>query len=302
MLTFNKKIMDIDKILKSRRMSMALIGLNKIKFEELVVDFTKVLMEERNKCKRKRKIGGGRNGNIKDPEKKLFFILFYMKNYPTFDVAAFLFGSSKTSTCDWVKDILPILEKVLKRKLVLPKRQIRTPEEFFQLFPGVQEVMLDGVERPTIRSRKPETQNKHYSGKKKRHTRKNLVLTDKRKILLLTPTKNGKVHDKKMSDKNILASRIPEAVSLLADTGFQGIQKQHENTLILKKKPRGGELTEDDKSFNRLISSVRISVEHAIGGMERFAVARELFRNKKGIDDTFMLLSAGLWNLHIQKT
>ena len=190
-----------------------------------------------------------------------------MKNYPTFDVAAFLFGSSKTSTCDWVKDILPILEKVLKRKLVLPKRQIRTPEEFFQLFPGVKEVMLDGVERPTVRSRKNKTQNKHYSGKKKRHTRKNLVLVNnKKKILLITPTKHGKVHDKKMSDKNILASRIPEEISLLVDTGFQGIQKQHENTFILKKKPRGADnfLTEVEKDWNKLISSTRITVEHAI--------------------------------------
>jgi hypothetical protein len=301
MLTFNKKIMDISKILSNHRMSMALIGLSKAKFEGLLEVFTKIVIEDKNKQKRKRKIGGGRNGNIKNPKQKLFFILFYMKNYPTFDVAAFLFASSKTSTCDWVIDILPILEKALKIKLVLPKRQISTPEEFFRLFPGVREVMLDGVERPTIRSRKPKTQNKHYSGKKKRHTRKNLVLTDKRKILLLTPTKHGKVHDKKMSDKNMLASRIPEEIALLVDTGFQGIQKQHKNTLIPKKKPKGGFLTEVEKEMNRLISSTRISVEHAIGGMKRFRVASELFRNKKGIDDTFMLLSSGLWNLHIQK-
>jgi hypothetical protein len=301
MLIFNKNIMDINKILSNHRMSMALIGLSKLKFEELLEVFTKILIEEKKKQKRKRKIGGGRNGNIKSATQKLFFILFYMKNYPTFDVAAFLFASSKTSTCDWVIDILPLLEKTLKRKLVLPKRQINTPEQFFEMFPGVKEVLLDGVERPTIRSKKNKTQSKHYSGKKKRHTRKNIVLTNKKEILILSPTKHGRVHDKKMSDKNMLASRIPEDVSLIVDTGFQGIQKQHYNTLIPKKKPRGSFLTQAEKEMNRLISSTRIVVEHAIGGMKRFGVAKDIFRNKNGLDDTFMLLSAGLWNLHIQK-
>ena len=293
--------MDIEKILSNRRMSMALVGLTKDKFYELLLTFEKILFENLNNKRRKRVVGGGRKGNIKEAKQKLFFILFYMKNYPTFDVCAFLFGSSKTSTCDWMHDILPILEKALGRKLSLPKRQLRTPEEFFALFPGVKEVMLDGVERPTIRSKKNKTQSKHYSGKKKRHTRKNLILTDsKKKILLVTPSKHGRVHDKKMSDKNALASKIPEEVSLLTDTGFQGIQKQHLNTLIPKKRPRGGILTDTEKAWNSLISSTRIVVEHAIGGMKRFKCISQIFRNKNGIDDTFVNIAAGLWNFHLQ--
>jgi hypothetical protein len=141
-------------------MSRALIGLSKVKFEELLVTFTQILTDERNTHKRKRKIGGGRNGNIKSAEQKLFFILFYMKNYPTYDVCAFLFASSKTSTCDWVHDILPILKKTLKRELSLPKRQIRTPEEFFTLFPEAKEVMIDGLERPTVRSKNNKNSSK----------------------------------------------------------------------------------------------------------------------------------------------
>src|SRR3989344_1798818 len=83
-----------------------------------------------------------------------------------------------------------LMEKTLGRKLVLPKRRINSVEEFFNLFPEVKEVMLDGVERPTVRSKKAKQQNKHYSGKKKRHTRKNLVLVNgKKNILLVTPTK-----------------------------------------------------------------------------------------------------------------
>jgi hypothetical protein len=294
--------MDINKVLSNKRLTKAVLGVRKETFDKLLVVFTQILIEEAsNNKKRKRKYGGGSNGNIKDPRKKLFFILWYLKVYPTFDVAAYVFASSKSRTQHWAHKILPILEKTLGRKLVLPKRRISSVEEFFKLFPETREVMLDGVERPTVRSRKGKTQNKHYSGKKKRHMRKNLVLVNgKRKILLLSPTKHGKVHDKKMSDKNILASRIPEEVALLVDTGFQGIQKQHKNTFIPKKKPKGGFLTQAEKEWNRLVSSVRIVVEHAIGGMKRFGAASAIFRNKKGIDDTFMNVCAGLWNLELE--
>ena len=302
MFSFN--LMDINKVLNNKRLIKAVLGVSNESFEKLLVIFAQVLKEEAELTKgRKRAYGGGSNGNIKDPRKKLFFILWYLKVYPTFDVAAYVFASSKSRTQAWAHKILPILEKTLKRKLVLPKRRINSVEEFFQMFPQDKEVMLDGVERPTMRSQKSKTQRKHYSGKKKRHTRKNLVMVNsKKKILLITPTKHGKVHDKKLSDKNMLASHIPKEVSLLVDTGFQGLQKIHENTFIPKKKPRGGLLTDDEKAWNRLISSVRIVVEHAIGGMKRFGATSHVFRNKNGLDDLFMVVCAGLWNLELERT
>jgi hypothetical protein len=294
-------LMDIDKVLNNKRLVRAVLGIKKKTFEELLVVFRRILREEAEKKDRKRAYGGGSNGNIKEPRKKLFFILWYLKVYPTFDVAAYVFGSSKSRTQVWAHKILPILEKTLGRKLVLPKRRIGSVEEFLALFPETKEVMLDGMERPTVRSQKKKSQNKHYSGKKKRHTRKNLILTNsKKKILLITPTKHGKVHDKKMSDKNLIAFRIPKEVSLLVDTGFQGIQKQHENTLIPKKKPRGGFLTETEKAWNSLISSTRMKVEHAIGGIKRFNAISHIFRNKKGLDDQFVNVCSGLWNLELQ--
>ena len=294
-------IMDIDKVLNNKRLIKAVLGVKKESFERLLVTFIQILREEAEKKGRKRAYGGGSNGNIKDPRKKLFFILWYLKVYPTFYVSAYVFASSKSRTHEWAHKILPILEKTLGRRLVLPKRRISSVEEFFTLFPEAKEVMLDGMERPTVRSQKKKQQNKHYSGEKKRHTRKNLVLiNDKKKILLITPTKHGRVHDKKMADKNMIASRLPEAVSLLVDSGFQGIQKQHHNTLMPKKKPRGDSLTEAEKAWNSLISSTRMKVEHAIGGIKRFNAISSIFRNKKGLDDQLVHICSGLWNLELE--
>ena len=158
---FNQKNMDIEKALNNPRLIKALIGMSKEEFLNLLPTFTQILIEEAESKKRKRKIGGGRKGNIKKPEQKLFYILFYLKAYPTFDVAAFIFGSSKTRTNQWTLNILPILEKTLKRKIVLPKKQLKSIDEFFNLFPGVKEVMIDGVERPIQRPKKNKKQKKY---------------------------------------------------------------------------------------------------------------------------------------------
>lgn len=290
-----KNIMNFKKILENSRMLKALTGLNKKEFLELLPTFIQIVEETANEKNRKRKYGGGRKGKIKDPRQKLFYILFYIKAYPTFDVAAFIFGSNKTSTNQWTLKILPLLEKTLKRKIVLPKRQLRSIDEFFRSFPGVREVMLDGVERPIQRPKKDKNQKKNYSGKKKRHTRKNTVIVDKNKrILYLSPSKAGKTHDKRMIDKENILSNIPSDISILADTGYLGIDKLHPNTLIPKKKPRGGFLTKEDKEMNKLISSVRIVVENAIGGMKRYRCVSDTYRNKKGIDDKFVNVCAGL--------
>lgn len=295
-------IMDINKVLNNKRRSMALIGMNKEKFQELLESFTKVLIESLNSKDRKRIVGGGRKGNIKEPIQKLFFILFYLKNYPTFDVAAYVFASSKTQTNKWVLNILPVLEKTLKRKLVLPERQIRSIEEFYTLFPDVKEVMIDGLERPVERSKKDKNQRGNYSGKKKRHTRKNVIVTDsKKRILINIKSKKGKTHDKKMLDKSMILNHIPNSVSIVADTGFQGIQHIHENTLISKKNLKSKPLTEEDKKMNRLISSTRIVVEHAIAGIKRFRIVSQVFRNKGGIDDKIFNICAGLWNYHLKQ-
>ena len=293
--------MDIDKVLNNRRLARALLGVNKEEFFALLPQFEAVLRRYRESKKRERAVGGGSKGNIKEARQKLFFILFYLKTYPTFDVAAFAFASSKSRTCEWAHAIIPLLEKTLKRKAVLPKRQLRTPEEFFAAFPGVREVLIDGVERPCIRSTKNKVQQKHYSGKKKRHVRKNVIVADeKKRILILTPSKHGRVHDKKLEGKALLDVRIPQGVAILADTGFQGLHHLHPNTLVPKKKPRGGFLTDAEKAMNRLISSARIGVEHAIGGMKRFRAVSEVYRNKNGFDDQLAVAAAGLWNLHMQ--
>ncbi|WP_440865552.1 hypothetical protein [Symbiopectobacterium purcellii] len=53
--------------------------------------------------------------------------------------------------------------------------------------------------------------------------------------------------------------------------------------------------------LNKIISGIRITVEHAIAGIKRLGCMTQILRNRRPfIDDTFLLLSAGLWNFHLR--
>ena len=51
--------------------------------------------------------------------------------------------------------------------------------------------------------------------------------------------------------------------------GFQGFFLPGSTIFPPKKTPRGKELTPPEKETNRQISSIRIRIEHAIGGVKR---------------------------------
>jgi hypothetical protein len=285
----------------------SLTGLNVEKFKDIVPVFEIVLLEDsKQKIKsdknRVRAEGGGKKHTLKSIEAQLFYILFYLKVYPTFDVAGFIFDVNRSQSCRWMHKLLPLLEKALDRKFVLPKRQIDSMDEFIKLFPDVQDVFADATERAVQRPVNSKKQRRLYSGKKKRHTRKNTVLSDeKKRVLVLTKTTRGSMHDKKQFDKSGLGNVIPKTVTLWTDTGYQGLNNNYDLTHVQpKKRTKGKPLTQEEKEENRIISSIRVVNEHAIGGIKRMKAATDIYRNKiANTDDRFMLVSAGIWNLLI---
>lgn len=296
--------MNIKRIHTNNRLCKALTGLTIEEFTNLLPQFGADYEEylHNQKTNRQRKIGAGRESYIESIEEKLFYILFYMKVYPTFDMASFLVGFSRTQACIWQQKLLVVLEMSLGRKLVLPERKIHSMEELLKKFPEIKEVFADGVERRRQRPTGKKKQNKTYSGKKKAHTRKNIVLTSGAKeILVLTKTKSGRRHDKRLADKESLFESMPPNWTVFADTGFIGIDKVHPKSYLPKKRPPKGILTTEEKEMNKLISSIRVVVEHAIGGIKRYGSVAGIYRNRKvNMDDTFILLAAGLWNYHLK--
>ncbi|WP_223807634.1 transposase family protein [Pseudanabaena sp. UWO311] len=142
---------------------------------------------------------------------------------------------------------------------------------------------------------------KSITQEKKRHTRKHTTgSTRKKRIILLSKAKAGKVHDKKQLDENDWVSNIPDAVVIEGDLGYQGLQKEFINVRLPHKKPKGQELTEAQKQENREFSSQRVKCEHAHAGMKRYNSVTAVYRNRiPDFDDRLMLNAAGLWNFYL---
>src|SRR5438552_504263 len=63
--------------------------------------------------------------------------------------------------------------------------------------------------------------------------------------------------------------------------GFKGMSLRSSKLGRRKKKPRGGELPAEEKRLNRMLSRMRVRVEHALAGVKRSRIVKDVFRNKQ---------------------
>lgn len=157
----------------------------------------------------------------------------------------------------------------------------------------------DATERPIQRPKDRDAQRACYSGKKKQHTVKNNVLiTTDSKVLLLTPSYEGRIHDKRIADRTVYS--LLEGSCLYQDSGFQGFSVAGVKMIQPMKKPKSRDLTDQEKAKNCEISSIRIRIEHAISGIKRYRIVKDKLRtSKKGFADLVMETCCGLHNFRL---
>jgi len=188
---------------------------------------------------RHRQAGGGAKGELAGWEAKLLFILVYQKTHPLQTMQALHFGLSQPQANSWVHRLLPVLQRALQRLGMKPERDASgVATSPLALEGGSLEMAIDGTERRRQRPQDPTQQREHYSGKKKTHTDKNLLLVNETtgKVIYLGPTVAGKTHDKKAADE--AAILYPVNATLDKDTGFQGYEPAGVHTRQPKKNPK----------------------------------------------------------------
>lgn len=133
---------------------------------------------------------------------------------------------------------------------------------------------------------------------KKTHSDKNVVIANAKttRIGYLSPTYPGKVHDKKIAEKENIS--YPRNSSLVKDTGFQGYEPPKVKTHQPKKKPRKGELTKSEKRSNKRISKVRVGVEHALAGTKRSRIVKDVLRVNERLK-TYKFEQSPAYSYHI---
>jgi hypothetical protein len=124
----------------------------------------------------------------------------------------------------------------------------------------------------------------------------NLIIDlDERLVRYLSRTFAGRVHDKRICDEEDYT--LPPGCVLCKDTGFHGFEPAQVCTYQPKKKPRGHELSPDDKAENKKIASIRILVEHVIAGVKRCRIVHEILRTTTAhFEDLVMEIACGLHN------
>lgn len=237
-----------------------------------------------------------KNSSLPTMEDKLLFILNYLKTHPLQESHAQSFGMQQSQANQWIQFLLPLVNQALSDCGALPARK---PEDFNLDEDEAGLFFHDGTERPINRPQDPEEQERYYSGKQKRHTLKNDVVIDELcKIRFLSKTVEGKKNDKRLADES--GYQLPNDSVLAQDAGFQGFHLEGVRILQPTKKPRGGELSYADKVRNRLISGIRVRVEHAIGGVKRYRIVKEKLRNwKPGFRDLVFETCCGLHNFRL---
>ena len=129
----------------------------------------------------------------------------------------------------------------------------------------------------------------------------------------------GAKADKKLSDETKTVERLPDGCHGKADKGYQGLAKRVTLVTLVNpetgerhqmprlsletpvKKPRGGELTEDQVEFNHLLNSIRVRIEHCIGWVKNWKIIGTRFRCAHQIYTLVMQVVGGLVNWQTQR-
>lgn len=150
-------------------------------------------------------------------------------------------------------------------------------------------VIIDVTEQPIERPVKG--QKSYYSGKKKKHTIKVQILASAIGKILSVDCARGKQHDFSMFKESDVI--IHSDTELLADSGYQGVNKYHENSVIPIRKKKGKLLTAEAKAHNKALSKRRILIENINRLCKIFRAVKDVYRGKhKNYGLTWRLVAA----------
>jgi len=256
---------------------------------------------------------------------RVMLVLTYMRLHIPQETVALLFGATQPDVSRELRRLLPLIVQVLPVpevwNIMDEAAEPLTEEEVLELVQLADgRALVDATEQEVYRPQDNETRKRYYSGKQKAFTLKTEFVTDgEHHVVAISEAVPGAQHDKKLSDEVKTLERLPEGCEVDADKGYQGLDKQvtvvgvcnpqtgeeHQvprlqvNTPF--KKPKGGELTDEQKAFNRQLAAVRVRVEHCIGWVKNWAIIATRFRCAHSIYTLIIQVVCGLVNWQTQR-
>jgi hypothetical protein len=218
---------------------------------------------------------------------RVLVTLEYWREYRTYFHIATSWGVSESTICrivHWVEATL-----MRSKRFHLPGKKA-----LMRGFGRPEVVVMDVTETPIERPKR--RQRRFYSGKKKHHTLKcQLILERETGEIICTFFGTGRQHDFKVFQASGIHFH-PNTKSL-QDKGYQGIQKLHHQSELPIKKPKGGQLTREDKAYNRSLARERIGIEHVNRRLKTFRILAGRYRNRRRRYGLRCNLIAAIYNL-----
>jgi DDE superfamily endonuclease len=273
-----KKIREIHKI--SQEIFLRLTGVSQKTFEEMYT-----LLEEDSNAQENSKAKTGRPHEIGGLKEHLLLLLIAYRSYLTQEILGYLlFNVDKSTICRSLKRI----EKIALDALGIKKNQTLKKEE-------LEALIVDCTEQRIERPKAKKEQTRYYSGKKKTHTKKTeVIITEDKKIVYVSDSHEGSKHDLSIRRE----SRQFEQGHLYADGAYIGYDKEHKGVLDFPyRKPKGRELDEEEKEYNRGISRFRVRIEHVFGQLKIFKSLSERYRYLRDDYNNKFQIIAGINNL-----
>ena len=317
-----------EKVLRSNpALIEALTGLPADDFWQLIEDleakFPEYECQRHERPDRQRAVGAG-HPYAQSLVIRTATVLTYMRLHIPQEVVALLFDTTQPYVSRDLRRLLPLIVQIVPAPEVwevVDEEDGLTEEEVLELAQLADgRALVDATEQRVYRSKDNEERKRYYSGKKKIFTLKTEFVTDgEHHILAISEAVPGAKNDKKLSDEVRTLERLPDGCEVDADKGYQGLDKQVTLVTVCNpetgekhpvsrlqvktpfKKPKGGELTDEQKEFNRQLGAVRVRVEHCIGWVKNWAIIATRFRCAHSIYTLIMRIVCGFVNSQTQR-
>ena len=187
---------------------------------------------------------------------------------------------AESTVCNYIHEMLPYIRDELPASLLEQWKQECSDsvqraelEEWLATLPEG-ELLVDTWEQPIPRPKDDDEQETYYSEKQKRHTRKNQMISLPKDIDIVDVVigEKGPRNDGKLLEQT--QAELPFELRFMGDKAYVG----RKNTTTPHKKPKGSQLNQAQKDFNKQVSQKRVYVEHVIRVIKVWRIAKEEFR------------------------
>ena len=250
---------------------------------------------------RKRQETKSTNTPYLSPINLLSITLWYLKHYHSLDYIATELNFGKSTAHYLLSSVIYILHSSVCSNLISSPDDIDSesvahgPEESHKLI----------VDSTSIAIYQPEDSEQckvyYYAKDPANYVFKIQRACDfNHRIVHVSKCYPGCVHDTTILKESGLLEQTGEHVQIIADKGY--IREQY--VVTPKKEPRGGELTAEDKDFNRSISSARAAIENITQRIKTYTILGSIYKGPYDDLDKISKIShvvAALCNLQLSK-